>query len=141
MPLVYPPAAATGGLEPIRCGNLFVASGQGNNAATVQAQLRAHVASLVGQHPALKCVDAQLSGGGPGAVFVAMVLATLSDPNSAYPLLSDMLFQVIEAPTQFDLLAQLNLPGNAPRYARAWSQAVGGGGSPFLILAATSGAP
>ena len=141
MPQVYVPAEATGGAEPIQCGNLDVASAQGNNAATVQARLRAAVANLVAQRPGLKCVDAQLSGGGPGAVFVAMVLVTNSDPNNAYPLLSDMLFQVIEAPTQFDLLAQLNLPGNAPRYARAWSQAVGGGGSPFLILAATSGAP
>jgi hypothetical protein len=137
LPQFYGPAQDSGQLFLVQGSNLVVIGGQGGNAAEVQRSLRANVAAALAQTPALRIVDAQLSGGGPGNTFQAIVLCTKADERDpAYPSLNAILFQVVEASAQREVSAQLAIVGS--RFAVAWAQAIGGGGSPFMALLASS---
>jgi hypothetical protein len=145
MPQVFPGTVVTGQRQPLllQLSKLFALAGFGGNAQQVQATLRESVSNLLAQVPDARLVDLQLCGGGPGNTFLALALVTTAtDPAgpgapTVYPLLSDCVFTAIEAASNFDQLLQIALGGTPNRFLVAWSQAIGGAGSPYMTVSAT----
>ena len=142
MSQIYEPARQTADMALVQGINLrIVPTINANNAAELQRQIRAAVAAFLVGNPAAELVDAQFAGSGPGNVFGAMVIATLAtDAGTAYFPLSSVEFDVLEAADQRTLelemtaFFQVSKPNN---FLLAWDQAIGGGGSPYMVLLAS----
>jgi hypothetical protein len=142
MAQVYEPARQTTQSELVQGVNLrVVPTLQAGNAAELQRQIRAAVTAFLLTNPDAELVDVQCAGGGPGNVFGALVLATVGDDaDGAYFLLSDVVFDVLEAADQRDLVLQLQALFQTTRPDNTmlcWDQAIGGAGSPFLAVVAS----